>query len=137
VVLALADEFGVRRMRLSRPVRLASGAKPALLGLLAMWARRRAAQRGVRTPDALLGLEFSGRMTTVRVLKALSRPWQGTRELMMHPAHPSQALDQLRTEGYRWIARYRFEDERTALCAAEARTMLARLGIELVNYGTL
>jgi hopanoid biosynthesis associated protein HpnK len=137
VVLTLADEFGVRRMRLSRPVNLASGAKPALLGILGLWARRRAAQRGVRTPDALLGLEFSGQMTTARVLTALSRPWQGTRELMMHPAHPSQALDQLRMEGYRWIARYRFEDERAALCAAEVRTMLGRLGITLVDYGTL
>ena len=137
VVLALAGEFGVRRMRLSRPVRLASGAKPALLGLLAMWARRRAAQRGVRTPDALLGLEFSGQMTTVRVLKALSRPWQGTRELMMHPAYPNVVLNQLLAEGYDWIAGYRFEDELAALCSARVRARLDKLQIELMSHARI
>jgi hopanoid biosynthesis associated protein HpnK len=137
VVLTLASDFGVHRMRLSRPVYLASGAKPALLGLLALWARRRATQRGVCTPDALLGLEASGQMTTARVLAALRRPWQGTRELMMHPAYPSRALDQLLSEGYRWIAGYRFEDEQAAIRSPAVRQRLDEIGVRCIHYGDL
>jgi len=142
VVLALASEFGVRRMRVSRPLRLAGrgyalGVKPAFLGVLALWARRRAACVGVRTPDALVGLDASGQMTTARVLAILERPWQGTREWMMHPAYPSAALDQLLAEGYGWISGYRFEDELAALCSARVRARLDELQIELVNYGEL
>ena len=45
ILLDLADEFGLRRMRLSRPLRPFAGPKPALLWLLALPARRRAARR--------------------------------------------------------------------------------------------
>lgn len=138
VALSLADEFGISRMRLSRPIHVTLQAKLTFpLGLLAVWAQWRASRQGVHTPDALLGLESSGKMTEVRVLRALEHPWQGTRELMMHPAHPDAALDRLLTEGYGWIAEYRFADELAALCAVEVRAMLTRFGIELVSYGAL
>jgi hopanoid biosynthesis associated protein HpnK len=137
IVLDLADAFGIRRMRLSRPLRLASGPKPALLGLLALWARRRAARRGVRTPDALLGLEASGQMTEARMLAALKRPWQGVRELMVHPAHPNADLDRLLAEGYAWIAGYRFADELAALCSPVVREALDQAGIQRIHYGNL
>lgn len=138
VALSLADEFGISRMRLSRPMHLTLKAKLTFpLWLLAVWARWRAFQHSVHTPDALLGLESSGRMTEARVLSALNRPWRGTRELMMHPAYPDAALNRLLEEGYDWIAEYRFEDELSALCAIEVRAMLTRLGIELVSYGAL
>ena len=137
VALALADEFGIRRMRLARPLHLVSGARPMLLGVLATWARQRATQRGVRTPDALVGLEASGQVTTAYMLAALRRPWQGTREWMMHPAYPNAALAQLLAEGYGWIAGYRFEDELAALCSTRVRARLDGLQIELMHYGAL
>ena len=137
IVLDLADEFGIRRMRLSRPARLASGLKPALLGLLALWARRQAACRGVRTPDALLGLEASGQMTEAQVLAALKRPWQGVYELMVHPAYPNADLDRFLAEGYDWIAGYRFADELAALCSPAVRQALDQAGIQRIHYGNL
>jgi hopanoid biosynthesis associated protein HpnK len=130
VVLGLADEFGIRRMRLSRPLHLASGPKSALLGLLALWARRQAARRGVRSPDAL-------QMTEARMLAALKRTWQGVRELMVHPAYPSADLDRFLAEGYAWIAGYRFAGELAALCSPTVRQALDQAGIQRIHYGDL
>jgi hopanoid biosynthesis associated protein HpnK len=133
VTLSLAAEYDLGRVRLSRPLALRS-VKCALLGLLAVWAQRRAAQRGVRTPHALIGLEASGHMTTARAQRALDRPWRGACEWMAHPAYRSDALADL---PYRWVADYRFEEELEALCAAEVRETLARQGIEQVSYAHL
>ena len=137
VVLTLAAEFGIPRMRLSRPAHPVWGTKPAALGALAVWARRRAGRQGLRTPGALLGLEASGGMTAARMRSSFCRPWQGVRELMVHPAYPSRALDRLLESGYRWIADYRFEDELQALCADEIRFALDQLHIRLVSYEAL
>jgi hopanoid biosynthesis associated protein HpnK len=138
VALALAGEYGLWRMRLSRPLCPTCGAKTAVLSTLGAWGGRRAEAYGVRTPHALLGLEASGRMTTPRVLAALSRldacPPGGVCELMMHPAHAGPTLDRLREEGYRWIGRFQFEQEHRALCAPVVRTALDQLGIERVSY---
>ncbi len=137
LALALAREYGLGRVRLCRPLRLTAGAKPAVLGLLALWAQQRARRAGVRTPDALLGLEASGQMRQERLLAILARPWQGTWELMAHPAYPTPSLDELLARGYRWIASYRFEEELAALCSPAVRTLLEQSGVRLVHYGAL
>jgi len=137
VALRLANEFGLRRMRLARPLHWTAGGRPLALGLLSLWARRRAAQCGVRTPDRLVGLEASGQMVSARVLSALRRPWRGTWELMMHPAYPSDHLERLRREGYRWIAHYQFEGERHALSDPALRQALDERGIRRIHYGEL
>jgi hopanoid biosynthesis associated protein HpnK len=134
--LALADEYGISRMRLSRPARLLGG-KTAALGLLSVWARRRLARRGIRFPGALLGLETSGQMTAARLRKAIQAPWSGTRELMTHPAYPSRELARLAARGYRWIDSYRFGDELAALCSRQTREAVAESDIELVTYESL
>ena len=132
--LELADEFGVRRMRLSRSPGLPRSVKGTALGLLAVWARWRLVRRGIGSPDALLGLEASGRMNTARVLAAIRRPWRGVRELMMHPAYPGQDLALLLDRGYRWIAGYRFRDELAALCSPQVSAALDERQIQLVDY---
>jgi hopanoid biosynthesis associated protein HpnK len=137
VVLALAQQFDLRRMRLSRPLVPWAGAKPAVLAALSAWARCQAAQQGVRTPGALLGLEYGGQMTTARLLAVLRRPWHGVCELMMHPAYPDPAMAWLRRQGYRWIDGYHFQEEQAALCAPQVRRALSQLGIQRVHYGTL
>jgi chitin disaccharide deacetylase len=137
IALKLCHEFGVPRMRLVKPVYLLSGVKPAVLGGLALWAERRMMWQGVRAPDALFGLEASGKMTVERVLTLLRHPWQGTRELMMHPARRSAALDQLQRGGYRWIAQYQFENELTALCSSTVQQRLDQAGVRLIHYGDL
>jgi hopanoid biosynthesis associated protein HpnK len=137
VALALADEYDIPRMRLSRPARLLSGAKAATLGLLSVWARRRLARRGIRFPEALLGLETSGRITPARLQKAIQTTWSGTRELMTHPAYPSQELARLAARGCRWIDMYRFGDELAALCSRQTMAALAQGNIELVTYESL
>ncbi len=137
ISLDLAHEFSIRRMRLARPAQVVLAAKPALLSLLALWARRQAASRGVRTPDALLGLEASGQMTEARMLAMLKRPWRGVRELMTHPAYPNPDLDRFLAEGYNWIAEYRFEDETAALCSPTVRQALDQAGIRRIHYGNL
>ena len=137
VALALAKEYGIARMRLSRPPRLIVHAKSAALRLLAFWARRRMARHGIRFPKALLGLEASGQMTTARLQKALCAPWNGVCELMTHPAYSSRELAQLTVRGYGWVGKYRFEDELAALCHPRTRDTLAAGDIELVTFGGL
>jgi predicted glycoside hydrolase/deacetylase ChbG (UPF0249 family) len=138
LALALAEEYGIGRMRLSRPPGLPRALKPALLGALAIWARWRMARRGIRFPNALLGIEHSGTMTTMRVLAAIRDPWHGIRELMMHPAClTTQALAELSDRGYHWVARYRFRDELAALCSPEVRSALGKHGVQLVSYEAL
>jgi hypothetical protein len=73
-------------------------------------------------------------MDMARVLEAIRRPWCGVRELMMHPAFPSQHLAQLLARGYRWIAGYRFRDELAALCSPQVSAVLDEGQIQLVSY---
>jgi hopanoid biosynthesis associated protein HpnK len=138
LALALAEEYGIGRMRLSRPPGLPRALKPALLGVLAIWARRRMARRGIRFPNALLGIEHSGTMTTMCVLAAVQDPWHGIRELMMHPACLTpQVRAALSDRGYDWVARYRFRDELAALCSPHVRSALSKHGVQLVSYEAL
>lgn len=137
LALRLVQEYGLKGMRLSCPLNIARGLKPAVLGLLALWARQRAARENVRTPDVLLGLEASGQMTEARLLALLARPWTGTRELMVHPAYPTPLLDHLLASGYRWIATYRFEEELAALCSPSVQALLQQNSISLIHYGAL
>ncbi len=137
VVLALADEFNVRRMRLSRPLRPLLSIKSMILWGLSIAAQRQADRRGVRTPDALLGLEASGRITAEHLLSMLRRPWQGTYELMTHPAYPGRVLESLLRDGYRWITQYEFEGERVALCHPLVRDHLEETNIQCIHYGAL
>jgi hopanoid biosynthesis associated protein HpnK len=137
VMLALADEFNVRRMRLSRPLHPFLSVKSMILWMLSIGAQRRAGRVGVGTPDVLLGLEASGRITAERLLAMFRRPWQGTYELMIHPAYPGNALESLLREGYRWIAQYEFEDEQMALCDPIVRDHLEDINIQCIHYGAL
>lgn len=135
--LDLAGEYGVARMRLSRPGWLARTPQGVALGLLSIWARWRMARQGVRTPDALLGLEHSGGMDTARVVAAIRAPWQGVCELMTHPAYRTPMLEELLARGYHWVARYRFQAELAALCSPQVRDALNDHGIQLVSYAVL
>ena len=137
IALALAREAGIPRMRLSRPPRLVAGYRSTVLGLLAIWARRRMAGHGIRCPRTLLGLESSGQMTVQRMLEAIRAPWQGTGELMTHPAFPGPELARLAARGYRWVQTYRFRDELAALCAPAIRAALQEGAVELVSYERL
>lgn len=140
VVLSLANRFGLGRIRLSCPLHVTMSIinmKSTVLWLLALWVRGRLKKHGMRSPAALMGLDLSGRMTARHLLETIDSPWEGTHELMVHPAYTSAALEELAEGGYEWIYDYSFEEELAALCSTEVKKRLEDMGVELIHFGHL
>jgi predicted glycoside hydrolase/deacetylase ChbG (UPF0249 family) len=88
-------------------------------------------RRGARTPDHFLGGDGpEPYWTTSRLLDALAALSAGVTELMCHPGRFDEAL------AYSRYGRQR-ETELAAMCDAEARATVERLGIRLGHFGTL
>lgn len=86
----------------------------------AIWARRLravAAAATVRTPDAVLGLRWSGAMSTGRLAGMLRHRPAGLTEIYMHPACTDHFEDH--------APGYRYQDELAALCAPECLELAA------------
>jgi predicted glycoside hydrolase/deacetylase ChbG (UPF0249 family) len=137
IAIALAQEYDIWRLRLALPASRAVGVKLTLLGLLSIWAGWRLAQNTLRSPNALLGVACSGRMTVDRLLKATSGDWHGVRELMVHPAYRTSALADLARQGCRWVNRYHFEREVDALCSPRVEAVFRVRRISLVDYSVI
>lgn len=93
-ILSVGAEGGMRAIRLPiepagpvaavEPVR----ASPALI-VMQPWAaalRRRAIRAGLRIPDAVFGLRWTGRMTASRLAGLLDHLPEGLNEIYLHPA---------------------------------------------------
>lgn len=140
LVLLLAKKFGLGRIRLSCPPHVTMNImnmKSVVLWFMALWAGGRLKKHGMRSPDALMGLDLSGRMTVRHLLETIHNAWEGTHELMVHPAYTSAALDKLAEGGYEWIYHYFFEEELAALCSTEVKKRLEDMGVDLIHFGHL
>jgi hypothetical protein len=88
--------------------------------------RRRARRAGLRSPDAVFGLAWSGAMTAPRLCGLLHHLSEGCTEIYTHPA----TCD--RFEGH--APGYRYADELAALTAPDAVAAARRPGIVLGGY---
>ena len=120
-IIAIGKRYGMRALRIPiEPVSVLAKAEPtgsrwsspttpfaAMLG-------RRARRAGLRTPDAVFGLAWSGAMTPARLTGLLQHLPDGCSEIYTHPATRSDF------QGH--APGYRYADELAALTAPSAVT---------------
>ena len=93
-IMTIGARHGMRGLRVPRePASVLTGVEPqaprAPAWVTAPWAallQRRAWRAGLRTPDAVFGLAWSGAMTTSRLLGLLRHLPEGRSEIYLHPA---------------------------------------------------
>jgi hopanoid biosynthesis associated protein HpnK len=130
LVLELADEFGVRRMRLTRepywmdaPLapgqRLYRASHAAIYLCLSAFARARLRRKYIRHTVRVFGLLQNARVNEAYLLKLLPILPPGDSELYSHPS-----LDE-------------FKPELDALLSPRVKTACRELGIELIRYQDL
>ncbi|MFL9828410.1 hopanoid biosynthesis-associated protein HpnK [Rhodoplanes sp. SY1] len=127
-VIDEAHKAGVKGLRLPvEPAKIVDacgqGASPLGAKATAWWAgmlRRRARQAGLKIPDQVFGLAWSGAMTAARTAALLARLPEGDTEIYFHPAtadtFPGHAPG------------YRYADELAALTEADVITTAERSG---------
>ncbi len=126
LLVRIGREFGLCRVRVPREPAavMARCGVPATLGARALFAgagvlRRQVRAAGMRAPDAVFGLAWSGHMTEMRLLRLLPLLPAGDVELYFHPASGRDAtLDRLMPE-------YEHEAELAALLSPAVRAALA------------
>ena len=115
-ILRVGKRYGLRAMRvpleprwiLSRIEPTAELARDWTARVPAHYARTRLRASGIRVPDSVFGLAWSGAMTTSRLLGLLDNLPDGLSEIYLHPA----------TASYPGCApHYRYQDELAALLA--------------------
>ena len=87
--------------------------------------RRRFAKQGIRSPDQVFGLAWSGAMTAARLKGVIENLPDGLSEIYMHPA----------TGAYPGCAPgYRYGEELAALTDSQLPGLLARQGIRIGGF---
>lgn len=119
IAFAEAARHGIRAVRIPwEPPSLVPGAGRALWPML-LWLRRLAARHGLRAPDRVVGLRWSGAFTADRLAAVLPRLPAGVTEIYLHPATAG---------GFPGAAPgYRYAEELAALTDPRVRAACARL----------
>jgi chitin disaccharide deacetylase len=107
-VIAVGARYGMRGLRVPRePASVLSAIEPQTARVpawvTAPWAAlldQRARRAGLKTPNAVFGLAWSGAMTTTRFLGLLQHLPQGRSEIYLHPATADDFAG--RAPGYRY-----------------------------------
>jgi hopanoid biosynthesis associated protein HpnK len=133
-IIAVGREHGMRGLRV--PVephatlrRAEAGARRGVHALVAPWAKllaRSARRAGLRTPDAVFGLTWTGAMTAPRLLALLEHLPEGRSEIYLHPA--------IRNDFAGHAPGYRYADELAALVSAEVIAAARRHDVALGGY---
>ncbi|MDO9711841.1 hopanoid biosynthesis-associated protein HpnK [Paracraurococcus lichenis] len=124
---AEAARHGIRAVRIPwEPPSLVPGAGRALWPMIA-FLRRLAARHGLRAPDRVVGLRWSGAFTPDRLAEVLPRLPAGVTEIYLHPATSG---------GFPGAApSYRYAEELAALIDPRVRALAARC--ETGGYGAM
>jgi hopanoid biosynthesis associated protein HpnK len=119
IAFAEAARHGIRALRIPwEPSAIVPGAGRALWPLTA-WLRRLAARHGLRAPDRVIGLAWSGAFTADRLAGVLPRLPAGVTEIYLHPATAG---------GFPGAAPgYRYAEELAALLDPRVRAACATL----------
>jgi hopanoid biosynthesis associated protein HpnK len=103
--------------------------RPAAAWIAGPWAqacRRRLRRAGVRAPDQVFGLAWSGAMTAPRLAGVIGRLPPGLSEIYLHPAAAEAYLGS--APGYRYL------EEFQALVDPEVATVVRRAGLRLGGF---
>jgi len=132
-LISIGVGYGMRALRVpSEPRRVLASIEPhrqglQLVGLCAWWLRALAHSAGLLTPDAVLGLAWSGALTRDRLIGLLNHLPPGLIEIHAHPATTDTFAGH--------AGGYRYAEELDALCAPAVRAALGRSGFRLGSYG--
>jgi hopanoid biosynthesis associated protein HpnK len=132
-VIAVGHRFGMRAgraptepravIRRIEPVKGVDIAAP-----FARSVRTKLRRAGMRAPDHVFGLAWSGAMTGVRVCGILDHLPEGTSEIYLHPATGDYPLA---------APGYKYQEELAALLDPAAREIIVRGGIRLARFADL
>jgi len=132
-IIAIGRHYGMRGLRVPRePVavltRVESGTKRSL-GYVTPWTRllaHRVRRAGLRSPDSVFGLAWSGAMSATRLDGLLRHLPAGSTEIYLHPAT---------RDGFAGCAPgYRYTDELAALIAPSVIALTRRADVALGGY---
>ncbi len=126
-VVKLADEFGVRWVRLPLDSMVKFGKLSCALGN--RYYRRFANSKNVSFTDHFLGFHLTGSLTETTFAEALQQLEDGTTEFMCHPGYLGNELKQARTR----LKESRLR-ELEALTSPRTRQLITEKGIELSPF---
>ncbi len=136
-LLAIGRRFGLRAVRVPREpadliARIEARPSPRASLATAVWSgvlARRARRRGIRAPDRVLGLAWSGAMTEPRLAAIVQHLPEGLSEIYCHPAT---------VDGFAGAAPgYRYTDELAALTAPRVQELVRATGARCGGYADL
>ena len=133
-IIEIGQRYGLGSLRVPRePVsilaKVESQARAGFAPLVTPWTAllaRRAQHAGLRTPDAVFGLAWSGAMTATRLKGLLDNLPEGFSEIYLHPATRDRFAG--------GAPGYRYADELAALIAPATLAAARRAGITLGGY---
>ncbi|MCR5758701.1 MAG: ChbG/HpnK family deacetylase [Selenomonas sp.] len=140
LVLSLAAERGIKRVRISRGIYgnpftpwPGMGDLIGKFGLEALACRNRwlVQKRGFVCPDNFVGQVAGGAVSAEFMLDLAEKLVRGTVEVMLHPGLDNDVL--AKETGWQ----HDYEGEYRAVCQPFVQDALAEKGIELVNFGDL
>jgi hopanoid biosynthesis associated protein HpnK len=132
-VIAIGRRYGMRALRVPRePATVLALIEPGTGGpiselVLARLLSRRARRAGLRAPDQVFGLAWSGAMSAARVAGLLRHLGSGTTEIYLHPA--------TRDDFAGSAPGYRYADELAALIDPVVCALARRPDVALTGYG--
>lgn len=137
LVLKIGARFGMRAMRAPvEPLAVLERVEPVRHDVTAriagLWARRlrgKLRSRGIRVPDQVFGLAWSGGMTGERVAVLIENLPTGVTEIYSHPATTDDHLGH--------YPGYRYADEFAALIDQAASTAVRKSGATLCRFADL
>jgi predicted glycoside hydrolase/deacetylase ChbG (UPF0249 family) len=141
IVLKLAIKYNIKAIRtpsIERPSRLWLNAKfPFLIPfqVLGQSAKATAQKNNIKTPDGVIGLQFSGKISDSILLKILNHiPENKTTEIVMHPGYESLTLREKLPWAY---SVFDWDMERKALLSPLLKEYIELNKIQLVRFTEL
>jgi chitin disaccharide deacetylase len=132
-IIAIGRRYGLRALRVPyEPAAIVTAVEPGTCGFLAFvapWTRllaRRVRQAGLRAPDQVFGLVWSGAMSTARLGGLIPRLPGGLTEIYFHPATRNGFKDS--------APGYRYADELAALTDQHVIALTRRPDVMLGGF---
>ena len=141
IVLKLGKEYNIKRIRYINEYcitpRLSQSVKALFTSLSCSSMKEKIKASGISIPDRSYGICKSGRMSSPRIKKVLSKLKDGVTEIMVHPGFMTQELVDLEKEiGSYYINKYR-EKELKALLDEDLKKIISDKEISLINFNQL
>lgn len=137
-VLEIGRSHGITAVRVpSEPAaalkragdRSVSSLRSMVIAMCAAHLRRRVRGGGLRAPDRVFGLAWSGAMTERRLAALLAHLPSGLTEIYAHPATSNSFAGA--------VPGYRYADELSALVSSEIKSAIANNGVRLTSYSDI